>query len=434
MIRTALIRSGQFGLVLFALFSLFKTAPGHIGIALALPAGLLGLWQQRRAPASAAGWLALALALWLCLRYGLQVVAGQVETGLYDQQAVFIDWAFVPLFALLAAVPGGDRLARLRWLWLLAGAGFLVGVLTYLWGKGFAALWSGERLRFHLDRALGIGLYAGCLAIALIATAQLWWRRPGPWRWPVRIGAMLLIALFLQVVVSTQNRSNLLGAAVLIACATGYWLLHALRHGEARMRRRLLAGGLLALLLTATGIGINREAITARFMHEQAAVEAVLENGLEEAPAASATVRLRLWQYVFERVPDAPLIGHGFGDLRDVIDRDVRPRGGLLPSERYDHVHNSYLQTLWTQGLIGVALWAALSLALIADAVRAGRRDPRVRALLPAMWGVLIYTAVWAAFDYRLSHPDMRFFSLLLLLSLRLMGQVGAPSGARGRR
>lgn len=428
MIVTWLNRIGVLGLTLFALFSLFKTAPAHIGIALALPAAFIGAWQQRRSPWSSATRASVVLAAWLCLRFALQRWGGMVEPGLYDQQAVFIDWLFVPMFALLAAIPCDEPLARMRTLWLLAGAGFLVGILSFLWSEGFLSLWAGKRLAFHLDRALGIGLYAGCLAIALIASAPLWWRRHGVLRWPLRILAVALIGLFLQVVISTQNRSNVLGFAVLIACAAAYWLIHTLRHHDARVRRRLFAAGAAAVMVTAATISMNFGAISARFVKERAAMSAVLDKGLEHAPAASVTVRLRLWQYVLERFPDAPIIGHGFGDLRDVIDRDVRPHGGLIASERYDHVHNSYFQTLWTQGLVGIALWSALSLILIVDAVRAARHNRQVRALMPAMWGILIYTAVWAAFDYRLSHPDMRFFTLLLLLSLRLMGQAGRPS------
>ncbi len=433
MITTWLNRIAVFGLGAFALFSLFKTAPAHLGIALALPAAFIGVWQQRRFPWSAATWAAVTVALWICVRYGLQLGGGMVENGLYDQKDVFIDWLFVPIFALLAAIPCDDPVTRMRRLWLLAGLGFVVGIVGFLWSKGLPSLWSGERLRFHLDRPLGVGLYAGCLAIALIATAKHWWTVGGRYRWPLRIGGVVLAALFLQVVISTRNRSNYLGLAVLIAVALVYGVVTAMRHPQRRSSKQILAACVVGLLIALTAVGANFETITGRFVAEKAAFDTVLEQGLENAPPASITVRLRLWQYVLERFPEAPALGHGFGDLRDVIDRDLLPRGGLIEGERYDHVHNSYLQTLWTQGLVGVLLWSLLSLILIADAVRAGRHNPQVSALLPAMWGILIYTAVWAAFDYRLSHPDMRFFTILLLLSLRLLGQAGAAD-ARWRR
>lgn len=43
--------------------------------------------------------------------------------------------------------------------------------------------------------------------------------------------------------------------------------------------------------------------------------------------------------------------------------------------------------------------------------------------MVPAMWAILAFTAIWSFFDFRLSHPDMRFFTILMLLSLRLLGR-----------
>ena len=417
-------RIGVFGLFIFALFSLLKTAPPHLGLALALPAALLGLWQHRHFPWSARAWLTLAVLVWLCLRYALQPLAHLVEPGLYGQKEVFIDWLAVLVYALLAALPTASPLARLRHLWLLAGLGFVAGIASFLAREGVAVLWSGARLGFHLDRALGIGLYAGCLLILLVATAHLWWPLRGAWRWPVRIGAMVTMLLLAQVLITTQNRSNFLGMGAVIALASLLFIAHLIRHRRERNARVLLGAGVVVLTLVVGFATTNINSITQRFEAEASGFRVAMAQGIDEAPYSSINVRLLMWRYVLQRAPEAPLLGHGFGDLRDVIDRDLRSTGKLGELERYDHVHSTYFQTLWTQGAIGLLLWGALAIVLIRDAVRAGRSDPKVRALMPALWGVLVYTAVWGAFDYRLSHPDMRFFSILLLLSLTLMGQA----------
>ena len=148
--------------------------------------------------------------------------------------------------------------------------------------------------------------------------------------------------------------------------------------------------------------------------------------GIDGAPASSISARFHLWQYAIDGIAKAPWIGHGFGSLEEVIERDLRPRVTLPSTEVYDHVHNTYLQTLWTHGIVGTALWALLGLALLRDAIRAARRDRRIAELMPVVWGVLGFTAVWAFFDYRISHADMRFFTILLLLSLRLLGRSHA--------
>ena len=416
-------RIGVFGLGLFALTSVWKTAPGHIGIALCLPAVALALWQRRRLPWDAASALTALVALWLCARYALQTWGGLAEPGLLTPKEVFIDWLFVPMFALLAILPCEDPVRRLRRLWMLAMLGFTFGVISYLWQRGLGVLWSGERLGFHLNRALGVGLYAGAFAVALIATARIWWSVAGTLRWPARITGVALIALNLEVLLTTQNRSTYLALAIVAAGAVAIAVWRTLRNRNARPGQRRLALGLIGALVAGLLLAGNLDAVQQRIEAERTTIETVLTDGLDAAPAASVTVRLRLWRYVLQRFPDAPWIGHGFGDVKDIIDRDVRPVAALNEGERYDQVHNSYLQTLWGQGLIGTALWLALSLVLIRDAVRAARSDRQRQMLLPAMWAVLAFTAVWAMFDYRLSHPDMRFFSILLLLSLRLLGQ-----------
>ena len=225
------------------------------------------------------------------------------------------------------------------------------------------------------------------------------------------------------MLLTTQNRSTYLALAIVAAGAVAIAVWRTLRNRNARPGQRRLALGLIGALVAGLLLAGNLDAVQQRIEAERTTIETVLTDGLDAAPAASVTVRLRLWRYVLQRFPDAPWIGHGFGDVKDIIDRDVRPVAALNEGERYDQVHNSYLQTLWGQGLIGTALWLALSLVLIRDAVRAARSDRQRQMLLPAMWAVLAFTAVWAMFDYRLSHPDMRFFSILLLLSLRLLGQ-----------
>jgi O-antigen ligase len=422
-------RVGVFGLMLFALASVWLTAPGNIGLVLCLPSAILAAWSARKNPADAVARLSFIIVVWLLLRYMLQVKYGMGDAALGEPQAVMVEWLYVPLFTLLAAMPNADPVKRLRLLWLLAMLGFAVGVLGFLGRQGIEVLWSGARLGFHLKRPLGIGLYAGCFAIILIATYRLWWSMSGVWRWPARFVVFSLILLFAQVVIASQNRSTMLGVVVVLALAT---LAQVFKIYEGRSglfsKRNVLVVAVAGIAATGL-IAINNETISDRLMAERPVLATVASSGLADAPTSSVTIRLRLWQLVLERFHEAPLIGHGFGDPRGVIQQDLMPRvplesGHADISQLYlqDHFHNSYLQILWTQGLVGICLWGGLVMFLVRDAMRAARNDPIRQSLMPAMWGILIFTAVWAITDYRLSHPDMRFFTILLLLSLRLLG------------
>lgn len=414
---------GLAGLALYALASVWQTAPANLGLAIALLAVACGLRRGLRS--DAVGAATLALAVWLCVRYALQC-AGVGEPGLIKPQAGFVDWLAPLTFALLATlVPATARLAWLRRLWLLAMAGCALGVLGFLIARGPGVLWSGERLGYHLNRPLGIGLYAGVFVVVLVASARCWWACAGRWRWPVRIAGLAAIVLFLQVLVGAQNRATwlallLVAAGALVAGLYGRW-----RSGRAPAWRRLGLGLVMVAAALAAAVATNRGAFE-RLGSEREVIAAIGDGGLDTAPATSISARLRLWQFTLRRWPDAPLLGHGFGGLQDVVDAQERARVALPAGERYDHVHNSYLQTLWTQGVIGVVLWTLLVALLLRDGIRAARVNAQVRALLPVVWGALGFVAVWACFDYRISHPDMRCFAILLLLSLRLLGQAGS--------
>lgn len=418
-------RIGLFGLGLFALSSVWQTAPGHIGIALCLPSAFrsIWLWSQRvpasRTRPSSVTLATVAVALWLALRFILQTWFKIGESALADVPAVLVDWLAVLVFALLGALPCRDPVARVRLLWQLAMLGFILGAATFISDRGVASLWSGDRIGLHLNRPLGVGLYAGCFAIALIATSRHWWNGGSRYRWPLRLAGIASTALFLQVLVSAQNRSTYLAAACVLTLSLCFAVLKLFkRQDKASARSSLQIVGLAALLATAFAL-TNLGAITQRLNAERSTFDSIMAEGIDSAPISSSTVRLRLWMYALERFPEAPLLGQGFGSTQKVISRDLLAQVGLP----YDHLHNTYIQTLWSQGLIGLAAWATLFVVLIRGVHVSAQADPERRALLPAMWGILVFGGIWAIFDYRLSHPDMRFFAILCLLSLQLLGQ-----------
>ncbi len=409
----------RWGLMLLALAALVKTAPAHVGAALCLPAALVALIRRGRGSLDAIDGLVLAILLWSILRFGMQRT-GVGDSALIDPAGSLMDWIFPLLFLPFAALLGDDPRRRIGLLWLLMLSGFLLGTLGFLIRMGPAVLWEGERLGFHLDRPLGIGLYAGTFLVLLIATWPLWARRNGSWRWPI-LGLGLVGIVFLgQMLISAQNRSTFL--ALVAALATAGALALWLGRSEAPRRRgsvvaTLALAGLLAALTLANGAVIGK-----RLAAEHKVVATIDQAGLDAAPASSISARLHLWRFAVTRFPDAPLLGHGFGSLVEVIETGLRPQADLPAGERYDHLHNTYLQLLWSQGLIGFALWAALLTALLWKLVLASRHDTRLRALLPGVVGAMVFIAVWATFDYRLNHVDTRMFTLMCLLGLRALG------------
>lgn len=414
----------SFGLGLLALASVAKTAPAYLGLGVALGALLLGVLAGYRPRWDGVEILVVLLGLWLVLRLALQYL-GVGEAALTKPWRDFSAWAWVLSFAVLAA-GAADPLRRVRHLWLLAMGGFALGVLGYFFSEGLGPLLAGERLGFHLRRSLGVGLYAGAFFLMLLFTAPQWWQVAGGLRWPARLGGIGMLMLCLLVMIASQNRSTWLALGLVGVVGSLGWIAWSLRH-QPDPRRRLVALLLGALLLVGVG-ALVKVPIESRTLAERQALTTLFQEGLTAAPSTPITVRLRIWRYLLAQFPQAPLLGHGFGGIQAVLERDLRQGAPLDAQERQDHAHSSYLQTLYGQGLLGCALWGTLIIWLLRDLVGAARQDPRIRCLLPATWAVLGFTASWALTDYRLSHPDMLFFTILLLLSLRLLGRpVGTP-------
>src|SRR6185369_11414760 len=123
-----------------------------------------------------------------------------------NPKAVLVDWLFPLLSLPFALIAADDRFPHLARLWLLALLGCTLGIAGFLARNGLPVLWSGERLGFHLQRPLGIGLYGGCFVILLLGTWRNWWQSARPWRWLVRAGGVVLLALYGEVLITAQSR------------------------------------------------------------------------------------------------------------------------------------------------------------------------------------------------------------------------------------
>lgn len=415
--RAAARGFGRAGLHVLAFSALWKTAPAYVALGAALLPAVTGMPDTRRRHFDGVARIALALAAYLALRAGLQAF-GIGDPALFDRSEVLVDWMLPLAFAPLLLASLTDPVRQTTTLWLCALAGCTVGIVSFLAARGIDVLWSGERLGFHLKRPLGIGLYAGCFVILLVGTWRRWWHA-ARWRVAASLGAIGSIVLYLEVLISAQNRSTFLGLAAALVVGIAFAFL------AGSQRRRGLPLLALALASGVAILGLNRGVLEQRLTAEQDVVQTIRSSGLDAAPPSSITARLHMWRYAAEGIRNAPLLGNGFGNLRQAMERDLDVRTIFPEQAGYDHVHNTYLQTLWSQGLIGAGLWGALIAALLRDVVRAARHDPRVQELLPTIIATSVFIAIWAFFDYRLSHPDMQFFSILALLSLRLLGQAG---------
>jgi O-antigen ligase len=156
------------------------------------------------------------------------------------------------------------------------------------------------------------------------------------------------------------NRIVWLALAAEIACGLAAWSIVARRRGGTASRAivpALLAGALVCAAFA--GSVVERE--------ERVAASPIHEGHIE------ADLRPRIWHAALERAREAPWIGHGFG--REIVAGDFIP---LTPRDTPElrHAHNLFIDIVLQLGLVGLALFAALLLALV-RAYAAMLRDPQ---------------------------------------------------------
>ncbi len=296
----------------------------------------------------------------------------------------FIKYAvFIVLFSLALSRPVG--IADQRLLWVLRLSVILAGVYSvYAVASWYGLQGHDWRERFNglepFYNPLVTGYFMGFF-LALMMGEFIAYRQQ---RW-VFIAYLPIAAALIVMVLLTQSRTPLLGwfmTAVVLALVK--------RNQRGWVVAALTLGGAALLLL------FN---------------EALWERGLSWRPW--------IWSHVFERVSEAPWLGHGVGDELLI----VIPQNGW---EFYDP-HNMHLSVLYFTGVIGAALWALL-LAMAFRVLWLKRHTPE--GLL--FFGLLVYGVVASSFDggYLIARPRENWFTLWLPLALaaRLLDPVTQPA------
>jgi O-antigen ligase len=162
-------------------------------------------------------------------------------------------------------------------------------------------------------------------------------------------------------------------AWVALAAMATLAVLLAWKTLPAAQRTRILAVTVLALLAFAVLFISSVAQRTARLAGTPYAAEAQLLR--DPRPA--------IWDYAARRHGDAPLAGHGYG--RGILQYDFRMF--VTPgvdNPKHTHAHNTVLNVLLQGGVVGLALFSWMVVALVremAAGLRAGSRERSIAIL-----------------------------------------------------
>ena len=341
----------------------------------------------------------VALVVWLTLSLAWADDVGLAAAELWQWGALLV------MFLLVMTTVTTER--TLRWVLMAFVAGAVLSVVIGVADGSFTGEADGGA---RLEGGAGDPNYlaASIVAAAVIAVSLLALRISTFGRW------LLAAALAVLVVglVSSGSRGGFLAAAAALVLS-----LIAFKNRRASV-----------LAVTALVLGAGALA----FLNVPGAWDRVTDFDDNNGRSSLWTVGARMWE-------DAPVTGVGLNNFFTHSGEYIREPGTLehvqLVVEQPHVPHNTYLQILAENGIVGLALFLALCGGCLATAVSTARRlDARANfGLATVSRGVIVATASILAASMFLSAATDKRLWLLLALSAALAASTSARSGERSR-
>lgn len=290
---------------------------------------------------------------------------------------------------------------------LLVGA--LAGLTVYMALQFNSAewlrAWQGERVDFDIHNAQHTGIvFSTCtLALSFFSSRFYGWARTIPRAAAILCAVLWICALLFSawVIFVSQTRAVWLGLCVSAALLPVFLALAHRLHGQARLplRRFALAGAVGATLLGLLAIGTDTPAIVSeRFNSEKVTWESLRQAAThEEHDLSSIEIRIASWSASAVWIMERPLMGWGGRGSRPLIRNSDFFSDAF--KERFNHLHNSYLQVIVEIGFIG-AMFIAILMALIGRAsIKAYQQRQMPLDVFLFAWTFFIFWLVVSFFE-----------------------------------
>jgi O-antigen ligase/tetratricopeptide (TPR) repeat protein len=199
--------------------------------------------------------------------------------------------------------------------------------------------------------------------------------------------------VYLPALVYAENRSSLIG--LLLAAILGGIIYSSL---AAKSRFRLVVPSIAVLCCVALGAGVTaaRQFPDSAFARH---VPLVVQRLTLTNPRENGDNRAMQWRAAVQGFQDRPFFGYGPENHNLVWSAHFDPDIYSLDTDIYDRTHNQYLEVLATGGLVGIAAFISIWIAIGVTLTRAYRGGRLSAASLAVLVGIQIayafYLALW---------------------------------------
>jgi O-antigen ligase len=407
-------RVGLYASGLFALSAWLAPAGMYVGFYLFVLAALLQPAFWRALARDRLAQVSLLLAAYLVASAGwaslsLPETRAQPWGELREWLKLF---AFFPLAWWLR---GNER--RVATLFLLAGAGWLVGLITEADPVAIALFSPGARTGFKVP-TLFSGLLSATALLGLVLISPRLVSSSLSLRGRLLGAAAWLLGLWLSAYALIASRAR--GAWVSVLVVLPVWALLKV-HGSRGVgvgRRAATTAGVLGLLTVALVLAASLPVVQKRLAAERGVASAIVRGDSDDLRPGALTYRYQMLRYGLERWGERPWLGWGVGSaawlLSDQAPAELiaRKRDGRM--DWHAHFHNTYLQVLVCLGLAGAGLFGWFFVVLVRATGRAYARGAMSRDLLLFLSGALALFLLYCVTNFSVLRPDTRAYWVLL--------------------
>lgn len=295
-----------------------------------------------------------------------------------------------PVLVFLVAFGMGIIARPYRWaLLLLALLGLAVYLPTTIGSGQWINAWAGNREDFGIHNAQHTAMFFGTALIGIVCFMHRAIKASSR-RWRLVMIFLMILSLAVAVfgLIATQTRAAWLGITIataigLITAVCLIWRKQDKSFGKGH--KKAVFGLALLLLFGFVLAGLNApERVKAPLTNSQSGSGGLLTiegySSLPEQnsdPRTSHGVRLVSWRVAFEWLKERPLMGWGPGSTKDLINQSEFFSDQF--KKNFGHLHNSFIESLVANGLIGSAILLAMT-AWIGYAALAAYRNGRMPA------------------------------------------------------
>ena len=346
---------------------------------------------------SALVWFFLASILIQLVNWGWAYLTMPPE---WAESALYLDrlsrlFLFLPLAWVLA---GSTRNTLLVW----GLAGLAIVFIPWISGNGWSEIalgLQGQRVDFGLTNAQHTSMVYGVLLLGLVVfTPRITGIDRGNLSVIRVVTCGILIVIAALVVVITQTRAIWLALSITGCVGAVAGMIYLARNAS----WYVAAGSVAALLVVVTGGAVlfnywMGDMLVQRVTREQGAWAQLLAGDFRNMPNSSIGIRVQMWAAAIDWIQQRPLMGWGRNGAHLAIEHSE-----WLPQvlrERFNHVHNSYLEVQVRYGLLGTLLFAAL-VGWFARQLAAAKKNNRIpKDIYVFAWLFFLFWIIANAFE-----------------------------------